>query len=287
MAVTTININGQLQPQDTVGIDDSTKGTASFVWKGLYSNLLTSTASLEPGQRCPDSSSQWVVMSWQLQKINLAGTLTVKCVPIQEYTESSQSTPAEAKPLKDVWSIRSVRNDVNVMGYCGDSPGANPQRADIELWLKETDADLAAAYEYKAADGSVATLSNQSQALAAKLAKGVESVMRFYPVLTRKRTYQSEPPECLENLGYIDSPSTSSISPVNKKPGNLSTRLSEYQWLKCQDDCDENTDGTWTRTEAWMGIKITTAQPTPWDADLYGASRWDMPADLSGQGQGN
>ena len=54
------------------------------------------------------------------------------------------------------------------------------------------------------------------------------------------------------------------------------------RWLKAQDDCDEQQDHTWMRTESWIGIKLTDdPNSSPWDPDLYGPNRWQMPHDAS------
>ena len=95
--------------------------------------------------------------------------------------------------------------------------------------------------------------------------------MRFYPLITRKRTYSREPPAVLENLSKIDTPpvpATTGWNGTTRVPTGLSTIVGQYEWLKCQDDADENDDGSWTRTEAWMGAKS-------WDEDLYGKNPGD------------
>jgi len=75
-------------------------------------------------------------------------------------------------------------------------------------------------------------------------------------------------------LGFIDTPT---IGANAKNPGNLASKLSEYQWLKIQDDADQTSANEWQRVESWMGIKKASQNDSPWDADLYGANRWPMP----------
>jgi len=94
--------------------------------------------------------------------------------------------------------------------------------------------------------------------------------------VTRTRTYADCPPACLENVGFIDTPPAP--SGTAKKPSGLATAVNAHQWLKVQDDAQEQTDGNWTRTESWMGIaKSDSNNNSPWDENLYGANRWPMP----------
>jgi len=159
------------------------------------------------------------------------------------------------------------------MAYCGPSEGANPNRAMIEAWMKEPDGSLAAQYKFQKPSGEIETLTGASLALVHKIEKGVEAVIRFYPVVTRTRTYVDCPPACLEKVGFIDTPPAP--TGTAKKPSGLSTAVAAHQWLKVQDDAQEQPDGNWTRTESWMGIP--SADGTGWDANLYGANRWPMP----------
>ena len=259
----------ELQPghADGVGSDGLKKRT--LVYKGVYSSLKALGASYNPSSHT-EAGSGWVLEDWNLVKTKGAGIgeLTVSLSEKQGSAATSDGGTAPV-PLKDIWSVRAVRNDKSVFAYCGPS-GANPQRAQIEMWMKEADGDLAAAYQYRDRDGEVISLESLGPAtveLAQKIARGIESVIRFYPVVTRRRTYSS-PPACMEKIGYIDTP------PV----GQAGISLSGHTWLKIQDDCDQQPDRTWTRTEGWWGVLSSEGG---WDQDLYGTSRWGMPASIT------
>ena len=250
------------QPTESEGVSDSGEATFTYVLKGGYSVLHGLSASLKQGDVVV---AGWFARAWD-------------CVP--DAGKESDAVDAKDAPIKDVWKIHAVRNDVSVMAYCGITPGG-PLRNVVEKWLRETDSETAAAgnYREKGEVVDVAETYPPSAKLIAKMMKGVESVIRFYPVITRVRTYAAPPPDCLENIGLIDDHPTSGIGgAAAKKPGSLANKLSDYEWLKMQDDCDETTDGKWTRTESWWGLlKADHPDGHPWDPDLYGSNRWSMP----------
>ena len=267
------------QPDETAGCDDAGNLKKSFSWKGPYTDLETAGKGIAKGDVV---ATGWVASSWSVRRTpGDYGVLTVECTPPDPTRGSgTEEDPTGVEPLKDIWSIKSVRNDVSIMAYCGPSPGANPQRALIEAWMKEPDGDLAENLQFRKSDGTVFDISNSEYpatvALIGKIRKGIEAVIRFYPVVTRTRTYAAVPPACLENLGFIDTPPAP--AGTAKKPSGLAAAVNAHQWLKVQDDAQEQTDGKWTRTESWMGIaKSDNPDDSPWDADLYGANRWPMP----------
>ena len=186
------------QPTDLMGLDRTDVKTRAFEWKGPYSGLASAAASLVRGDVI---ETGWTCSSWDLRRTagNL-GVLTINCAPA-----GSSGDGGGILPIKETWSIKSVRNDVSIMAYCGPS-GSNPNRAEIEAWMKEPDGELAAAHQYRNSSGEVVDISSAaSLALIAKIEKGIEAVIRFYPVVTCRRVYSSAPPDCLENLGFIDS----------------------------------------------------------------------------------
>ena len=264
-----------LQPGDTKSHEEN-GDTRTLIYKDVLTALQSKVAALADGDVI---EAGWVAKTWSLRSIPGGyGELTINCVPKDPTHEEDEETVTD--PLEDIWSIKSCRNDVSILGYCGPN-NASPHREAMELWLKETDTDAAKDNKYHKPDGSTEDLTSAEVALAEKIRKGIDAVVRFYPVITRKRIYASVPPACLEKVGFIDTPSYSgTTSTVTKKkvPNGLSTAINEHQWLKCQDDADEQSDAKWVRTESWMGIPKTDApDESPWDTDLYGNNRWSMP----------
>lgn len=267
------------QANESETVDGEGTDTFNYVCKGNYASLQAIKAGLWPGRPVVDG---WIAKSWQLQKgRGGSGTLTITCGPAPQEDEPSEgSAQGEQVPLKETWSIKSVRNDVSILAYCGTETNS-PQRAQIEQWMKEPDGNLAAGFEYREADGKVRSLDDGTPGnvpLAQKIAKGIETVMRFYPQLTRKRVYSVPPNDCLENLATVDTPDFTTNCPDGKlkKPKNLtSATIDRYDWLKCQDDEDEQSDGTWARIESWIGALKSEGG---WDENLYGTTnRWTMP----------
>ena len=255
------------------GCDDTGNLKKSFSWKGPYTDLETAGKGIAKGDVV---ASGWVASSWSVRRTpGDYGVLTIECTPPDPTSGSGSSTVVE--PLKDIWSIKSVRNDVSIMAYCGSGEN-EPNRALIEAWMKEPDGELAKKHQFKKPDGEIVQLTDDAATmdLVQKIEKGIEAVIRFYPVVTRTRTYADCPPACLENIGFIDTPPVP--AGTAKKPTGIGAAVNAHQWLKVQDDSQEQPDGKWTRTESWMGIaKSDSTDNSPWDADLYGANRWPMP----------
>lgn len=259
------------QPSDQLNKDSSGLTGFSVSWKGPYEDLETASSSVEQGDTFEGKTVSTVTLTtipggWGLLTIN--------------FTETSETAPGSGGlvPISDKWSIKSCRNDVSIMAYCGDTDD-NPNRTWIECWMKESNPDVARAGGFTKPDGTVAELASQrhnqaTSELMCKIERGIESVMRFYPIVTRRRVYSNVPGDLQERIGFIDTPAPGAGS---KAPVGLTAYIAKYQWLKCQDDFDPTEGNTWTRTESWMGILKTEDNPSPWDEDLYGDSRWSMP----------
>ena len=264
------------QPIEQEGIDASGAKTFNYVLKGPYSSLKTCMHGLTGGQ---EIESGWGFVSATLNRNpGGLGTLTITCKPIAN-GESSGGSDASTTPLDEIWQIKSCRNDMSVLAYCGKG-ASNPCREWIEAWMKEPDGELANANSFRKPDGEVFVIDVASEdsniqsralptvAVMGKLREGKESVMRFYPLLICTKIYSVAPASVYENLSYIDTPSPGTTT---NKPGNLSTIISNHEWLKCQDDCEQMQNGNWRRIQAWIGAPA-------WDENFYGlTNRWPMP----------
>lgn len=255
------------QVDRTQGLSQTGK-TWSRSWKDAYSALETAANAIKNG----DSYDGGVVTNVGLRRVpGNCGVLTLTLTK----DDTSGQTPTQTA-LKAVWTCKSVRNDMSILAYCG----AAASRVNLELWMKEADAALANNNSFHKNEVETDTLNSQEIAIANKIRKGIDSVVRFYPVLTCTSTWSRIPSTFLKKLCYRDTPSAPSADETHA-PSNLSSVISEYDWLKVQDDVVETGDGKWQRVESWMGIDGT------WDNNLYGSNRWPMPLSNAGGGSGS
>lgn len=265
MAVT-IPSTARRQPTDSVSLDETARRGFTIQYKGPFSALETAASSFEQGDLVETGR---YLKSWSLQRSpGGLGILSLSCVPADEVEPEGGVTIAK----KETWSLKSVRNDMSILAYCGPSEGANPNRYQIEMWMKESDKSLVDEYKFKDGKDIVQELSGASTALAEKIAAGIESVIRFYPVVVRKCLFSDVPADQFADIGFINAPPAPGMKA--KVPKGLAAIISQYTWLKVQDDCDEQSDGDWMRVESWMGLKNGDGS---WDEELYGSSRWPMP----------
>lgn len=265
MAVT-IPKSAQRINTDSISCDENNSIVNIIQFKGPYDDLLTAGRSFVSGDPV---EADWVLKSWGIQRVSGGlGILSLNCTLMEKDSEGN----AVSSVKKETWSLKSCRNDMSILAYCGPSEGSNPSRYQIEMWQKETDKDLVESFSFLDGKGEKQSLSGLSEEVAKKIASGVESVIRFYPVLYRKRLYSEVPTDHFSGMGFIDTPPEAGMKA--KKPSGLAAVISRYQWLKIQDDCDEQSDGDWLRTESWMGISNADGK---WDEDLYGTNRWPMP----------
>lgn len=256
------------QPDEIESTNPSGK-SRTIAYKDTYSSLKTAKNAIKTG----DKHDGGVVKVATLRRMpgNL-GLLELTLAP--DSSDSSGSGGLTQKAMRAVWTCKSVRNDKSILAYCGPS-AKNPNRAWIESWMAERDSSIADDHNYRKDDGTVSDITKSdhqaaTEDLMAKISAGIDSVVRFYPVLTCTSTYADIPDKFIEKLSYIDTPSARAADET-KAPSNLNNVIKAYKWLKVQDDVGETGDGNWQRVESWMGTENT------WDVDLYGENRWPMP----------
>lgn len=279
------------QPTESEGKDSNGNPTFSYVLKGPYGSLSTLLSNLKKGDKVIQG---WVMSTGSLiRNPGELGTLTITCAydaNASDVGTDDENKETSDKALDETWTLKSVRNDVSILAYCGHGADT-PCREWIEAWQKEPDGKIAALPGFTRSDGSIFIINEgstdsteQSKAVASidliqKIKAGIESVMRFYPQLTRTRTYDKPPTTVYQRLAMIDTPAvgTTEESAKIEKPGNLADIIAAHVWLKCQDDCVLTGDGKYQRIESWMGV---LSKDGGWDENLYGnetMNRWPMP----------
>ncbi|MGN0844969.1 MAG: hypothetical protein ACI4QT_07080 [Kiritimatiellia bacterium] len=182
-------------------------------------------------------------------------TLTV--VRIERKSQKTTYDPVDQDSV--VWSMTTSQITYPIERYCGPSGGASAQLWEIRAWQREPDSSLYNSFQFRSSDMSIKKLSEPSMRIAAKIAAGIDSVMRFYPTIKKVSTYGGGKIRGLgENLAYIDTPGSPYDGAAN-------------MWLKTGDDVQRTADGSQIRTETWIGSETI-------DANLYGSGseRWEF-----------
>lgn len=261
---------GAIMAQPSGTKQDSGDGvTEQIVRQGRYGLLDAQTAGLKAKSVCnlgtDRNPDERYVVSWTLERIEGDyGRLTITVGAPADNDKVDDKEPDNVIETK--WSLRHTQQQLPLSRFYIDgtwSLGSSPDGHALALWRQEPRKELYDNYQFIAPDGNLITLDSASQAVALKYRKGIESVMRFYPVVTRTITYKKgmndERIAALkigDRLAHIDTP--------DKNFG-----LDPGVWLCIQDDADEDADGKLVRITGWMGCKSL-------DTDLYGdTDRWE------------
>ena len=140
------------------------------------------------------------------------------------------------------------------------------EAAAVASWenLSDDETEHKANFEYKKAGGGYEALSEVSakaEKVAKKIFAGFEYVQKSYPQITHVEKFDTKKELATrrDKLNHIDNSGVPDL-------------ISGFCWLKTQFDWQQNDDGTWTLTEAWIGVPSDDA----WDSDLYGDNAWDF-----------
>lgn len=261
MAVRTIPNDCYLQPNNTDSAQESGENGYTDEVKGLYTTLETWMRTFVLGV---DTFNGHVIQSRNLRRApGLSGILRIESSDPVSEDETTQ------RAYKGVWSFKAARNDMSILAYCGSAA----KRVAIELWQKETNADIAGAFKYRDDDGTEHELNDAERLIVGKILRGRETVVKFFPVLTYTAYYRSCPKNWAVDIGLIRTPEAAAADKV-LAPANINSVISGFVWLKIQDDVDEMPEGGFKRVLSWWGIHENDGG---WDQDFYGANRWPMP----------
>lgn len=168
----------------------------------------------------------------------------------------SKSGEGSDTPIKEQWNMNMTQYEYPLEKYLNED-----ESSQLRKW-KDTDEEHKKTWQYYngkslGAGAIYEYLNGKALEVAKKIYAGIENVMKFYPQANRvglydsKRTFSSR----AEMLNKIDSTPDTQFDDFDVK------------WLKSAFDWSENSDGTWTLTESWIGA------PT-WDENLYGDNAW-------------
>lgn len=260
---------GAIMDQPSGTKQDSGDGvTEQIVRQGHY-NLLDGMASgLKAKSVCNLGTEQHpverYVVSWTLERIEGDyGRLTITVGAPADNDKVDDKEPDNVVETK--WSLKHTQQQLPLSRFWTDGTWSesSPDGRALALWRQEPRKELYDNYQFLAPDGNVYTLDGSSQQVADKYKKGIESVMRFYPVVTRTITYKKGMNEDRINALNIGA----KLSHIDAPPRDFG--LNPGTWLCIQDDAEEDADGKLVRITGWMGCKSL-------DADLYGDNnRWE------------
>lgn len=240
------------QPSGGMTMDSNSSKIATIVKKGTYAECLAAGVDRDTAVVDENGTHLGYVLSWSIQR-GLAGNATITLIVAVQSTTDHASLVA----LSSTLSIRHPAVEIPITRYGGPSEVNNANLYDIKMWRSEPNKTLYDDYKYRTESGEIITLSAFSKKLADKYKLGYESVRRHYPSVTRTRVYASRPTDIAVVLDYIDTP-----------PAWDSEAM---VWLKTMDDCDQASDGSWVRQEAWDGADDI-------DVNFYGSGtdRWEF-----------
>lgn len=227
--------------------------TATRNFKGNFADLLTFANGLTIG------GSPYGGLP--LRAVNITRTVASLATLRLEYgKETSYDSTKTATETSVNWSVKHTQRIVSLMRRTGES-ASMPHRGNLEAWRKEPDPALYDSFQYRNQVGAIMTLSAAEQLVAAKLKKGVEGAMRFYPTIQKVTVYTGGK---ITGVGS----GLARVSAPGSPWDDIEIGGETASWLKVGDDVTiDGKTGTQTRTESWIGAKS-------WDADLYGENAW-------------
>ena len=211
--------------------------TAETVMTGEWASLLAQFPKGGGGK--PAKFRGRVVVSAQLRPLRGGmGRLSVTTV-----LGKAEDAPEE-EALREVVEIEMAQTERDVRTLLG---GDGEAAKALAAW-DDAPAALRAELKYEDADGAEKALEGRALSVARLILAGIESVLRFHPVVTRTTWFDEEPETEVEGLGEVGS------EPQGAPAG--------YEYLKTGDHWTQQRDSTWTRVEQWTGAKT-------WNGSLY------------------
>lgn len=168
----------------------------------------------------------------------------------------------------EVWNLDFMEIQKPIRAWHADAENEEdrPDLAALASWERLKDLDGAwEAYQgfYTSTEMSSSTqLSGATLTLAKKILKGVEAFNVYAPILTRVSVVNnlSELEDVGKDVGAICVPEASDDVVGSAAVATLAALAK--QWLKTADSLQGALDGTFQRTETWVGAE-------QWDGDLY------------------
>ena len=233
------------ETHDSQGYSVSDRRRKTFRYNGAHASLLA---------RLPEKGDTWTagwsVVSAELRRLpGGMGEMTVQCVRKQ----SSGSPQGGGGGARRTVEIEMAQVETDIRSLLDHSSYVN----NLAAW-EAADPVLKQDFKYINPNGGEETLTGQALTVARHILSGIESFLRFHPVVTATTVYEDRP-----GKGKID---YTALGRVSSGP---SEAPSGFRYLKAGDHLTENTDGTWTRVERWIGAE-------KWSSFLYDGGNWNL-----------
>ncbi|MBR1608170.1 MAG: hypothetical protein IJ678_00970 [Kiritimatiellae bacterium] len=218
-------------------------------YRGPWTDVEKWANALEIGDAHADTANY---KYFSLQAVDLvrdagpSGTATLTYTNAGVDDTASEGQQGKARVIETSWRLSTSPIDVSVYRYCGQSQGANANRARIESWWNRVHAG-----EYVAEDGTIeipSWFNAGDRAIAEKLVAGKEVVQRHYPTVVKTTLAGSG---ALAPAGKLDHIAETNGDFLSDCPPWMSGRAKK--WLKVQEDSEYNADGSQTLVESWIG----------------------------------
>ena len=147
--------------------------------------------------------------------------------------------------LDETLEIEMAQQELDVRTLLG---GEESYVCSLAAW-EQSEPGLKQQFKFVNANGGEEALGGLAKSVAMLILSGIESVLRFHPVVTRTTYHESEP--ALKPVG--------GLGEVGGEPAGSPAG---YEYLKTGDHWTESRDGSWTRVEQWTGARN-------WNGSLY------------------
>ena len=231
------------ETHDSQGYSVSDRRLRTFRYNGLHASLLARLPA--KGDAWADG---WAVVSAELRRLpGGLGEMSVQCVR----RASGHVRPGDGAIRRTVEiEMAQVETDIRTL------LDAESYVCNLAAW-EAADPALKQQFKYLNPNGGEESLQGRALEVARHILNGVESFLRFHPVVTATTVYEDRPRQ-----GEID---YTALGRVTSGPPEAPAG---FRYLKAGDNLAENTDGTWTRVERWIGAE-------KWSSLLYDGGNWN------------
>lgn len=209
-----------------------------------------------------------------------------QCTLVVNCPYDSGDNPDEA--LNTTWACNMAQLELPLYKYCTPNYTSSDlstwgDAAAIEAWEHEDNPTLKTNYHYTVFDTQTQEttekeLEGRSLEIAKMMNSGVDNRICFYPQATRVTRWASLSDVQGEGTSLKDREAELNLKDTQPLSSDLTAFLTveNYSWLKSGYDIQQNTDGSWSLTESWIGTPTYLGE---WNNALYSKDdnvRWKM-----------